>query len=102
MAFAVALRPAALLQSSLNAEPFCNLLVGESDSYQFGGTFTALLTKPLLLFSGFSDSHGSFRRFTVNAAAAFVGACARCLRCGAQIRSLSASPTRLHFYLTGR
>jgi hypothetical protein len=42
-----------------NSEPLCNLLVRESDSCQFGGAFTALLTKSLLLFSRFSDSHGS-------------------------------------------
>jgi len=41
-----------------NREPLRNLLVRESDSHQFGGTFTALLTS-LLLFSRFSDSHGS-------------------------------------------
>jgi hypothetical protein len=33
--------------------------VRESDSRQFSGTFTALLTKSLLLFSRLSDSHGS-------------------------------------------
>jgi hypothetical protein len=42
-----------------NPEPLCDLLVRESDCCQFGGTFTALLTKSLLLFSRFSDSHGS-------------------------------------------
>jgi len=40
-------------------EPLCDLLVRESDYRQFSGTFTALLTKSLLLFSRFSDSHGS-------------------------------------------
>ena len=34
-----------------NPEPLCDLLVRESDYCQFGGTFTALLTKSLLLLS---------------------------------------------------
>ena len=38
-----------------NPEPLCDLLVRESDYCQFGGTFTALLTRSLLLLSCLSD-----------------------------------------------